>query len=112
MKSARSRSRSSVDAAWITPRTLPLDRPALLPPARDPTVDHVDHAAGAEALEQAGGHRRAGARSADGGDGPLGVELVRQLAEVVVGPVEGLRDVARVPLGPLAHVEDLHGVRI
>ena len=45
MNSARSRSRSSLDTAWITPRTLPLDRPALSLPARDAAVHHVDHLA-------------------------------------------------------------------
>ena len=75
MKSASSRSRSSVDAAWITPRTLPLDRPALALPARDAAVHHVDHVVGAEALQQARGDRRALARAADRGDGRSGVEL-------------------------------------
>src|SRR5215210_4905358 len=111
MKSASSRSRSSVDAAWITPRTLPLDRPALALPARHAAVHHVDHVARAEALEDARGDGRPLPRRADDGDRPAAVEPVRQLVDVVVGGVDGAWDVPPVPLRALADVEQLRAVR-
>src|SRR3954447_12041229 len=55
MNSASSRSRSSLDTAWITPRTLSLDRPALALPARNAPIDHVGHVGRTEALQEAGG---------------------------------------------------------
>src|SRR5215208_2845686 len=111
MNSARSLSRSSLDTAWITPRTLPLDRPALSLPARDAAVDYVDHVAGAEPLQQARGDRGPLAGRADRGHGVPRVDLVGQLVDVVVGGVDRSGDVAAVPLRPLADVEELEPVR-
>src|SRR4029453_16907557 len=105
MKSARSRSRSSVDATWITRRTLSLDRPALAPPARDAALDHVDDLSRPEALQEAGGHRRSLTGSADGRDRALRVESFGHAADVVVGHVDRARDVSLVPLDALADVE-------
>src|SRR4029079_10239864 len=89
MNSASRRSRSSLDTAWITPRTLPLDRPALSLPARDAAVHHVDHVARAETLQKTRGYGGPLARRADDGDRPAGVEPVGQLVDVVVGGVDG-----------------------
>src|SRR5215207_10228144 len=111
MNSARSRSRSSLDTAWITPRTLPLDRPALSLPARDAAVHHVDHLAGAEPLQETGGDRGPLSGRADHGHRLPGLETGRRLVDVVVGRVDRARDVAGVPLGALAHVEQLEPVR-
>src|SRR5262245_10551546 len=111
MNWASSRSRSSVDTAWITPRTLPLDGPALSLPAGYPAVHDVDDLPRAEALEQAGGDGRALPRGADRRDRAVGVELLRQLADVVVWDVDRARDVPRIPLGAVAHVEHLDLVR-
>src|SRR5215208_6427504 len=112
MNSARSRSRSSVDTAWITRRTLPLDRPALALPARHPALDDVDRAAHAEPLQQARGAGGALAGRAERGDRPLGVQLLGQLPKVVVGAVDRPGDVPLVPLVPLAHVQQLDAVAI
>src|SRR4029450_4272643 len=112
MKSARSRSRSSVDATWITRRTLSLDRPALAPPARNAPLDHVDDLSRPEALQDGGAPRRPLAASADGRDRALRVASFGPAADVVVGHVDRARDVSLVPLDALADVEHLDGARV
>ena len=62
-----------------------------------PAVHHVDHVARAEPLQQARGDRGALPRRADHRHRPLGVELVRQLVDVVVGGVDRAGDVAARP---------------
>src|SRR5687767_3414028 len=110
-KSPSSRSRSSVDAAWITPRTLPLDRPAAPLPARDAAVGDVAHVLGAQPLQQARADRGALARPADHRNRPVRVQPLGDLADVVVGRVDRARDAALVPLRALTHVEHLEAVR-
>ena len=70
-------------------------------------VDHVQHLARPVAAQQAGRRRGALAGAADDGDRPLRVDAVGHAVDVVVGHVDRAGDVARVPLVPLAHVEDL-----
>src|SRR5439155_8499241 len=70
-------------------------------------VDDVHGMAGAIALQEARRHPRALARTADGGHRPLRVQPLRDVADVVVGDMVAAGDVAGVPLGPLAHVDDL-----
>src|SRR6185436_10112016 len=116
MNSASRRSRSSVDTAWITARTLSLYRPALAYPARDAAIHDVDRVRGAEPLQETRGHGGALAGRTEGGDGALQVQLVRQLANVVIGAGNRPRDVPLVPLVAvvlpalveLAHGEALH----
>src|SRR3954464_4455079 len=84
-----------------------LEWEAATGPLRHAAADDVHDVREAVALQQRRRDRRALARGADRRDRTVAVEAVRRLAQVVVGRVRRTGDVAAVPFGALADVEDL-----
>src|SRR5450759_4072487 len=73
-----------------------VDRPALPLPARHATFHDVNYLLSAVALQQAGGDGGALPGPADHRDRPAGVDVVRNVADVVIGLVDGAGDVSGV----------------
>src|SRR5215217_7712458 len=83
----------------------PLDRPAAALPQRHAAVHDVDGLPEAVTQEQAGGDGGTLPGGAHDRDRPPGVDGLGHAVDVVVGDVDGARDVTRVPLRPLADVQ-------